>query len=461
LKKTQEPTKSRRDHLFISYATEDWPFVEWLTLRLTAEGYKVWCDRVKLLGGESYPKDIDAAIKWRTFRFLAVLSHHSIKKSNPLKERTLALNLAKERNENFVVPINLDGISPTDLDWMVSDLTFISFHLGWADGLKQLLKLLEELNAPREFHAGRSAAAGWFEAKQFVTPKQELLWLNLAEVKELPRDIYRYETAVFIPEDDRMQLLKQWPHINEGNVFWAFEYPPPEFDEKYRFSEQGRRQNWNVTRASDAGLRHLAVRLINESLKSIALARGLKLTPDGKACYFPDALLPSNRLNFEGYDRRRTWVGPVGVRQFNTSTGKESVRFHLVPHMKVWLDHEIGCVILVRVHLFLTNMDGQAIEGKAALRRRKRICRSWWNYHWLARTFAMLQFLAGENSSIQIGQNSQHRLVISKYPLTAHIPFGLDESQIGLTKLESEDAGEIALDLDEDEPDMKEDEEDE
>ena len=108
--------------------------MEWLTLRLTAEGYKVWCDRIKLLGGESYPKDIDAAIKWRTFRFLSVLSHHSVKKPNPLKERTLALNLARERNENFVVPINLDGISPTDLDWMVSDLTFISFHLGWADG---------------------------------------------------------------------------------------------------------------------------------------------------------------------------------------------------------------------------------------------------------------------------------------------------------------------------------------
>jgi len=210
--------------LFISYATEDWPFVEWLTLRLTAEGYKVWCDRIKLLGGESYPKDIDAAIKWRAFRFLTVLSHHSIKKPNPLKERTLALNLARERNENFVVPVNLDGISPTDLDWMVSDLTFISFHLGWADGLKQLLKLLEELNAPREFHEGQSAAGSWFEAKQFVTRKQERLWLNLAEVKELPKDIYRFETAVFIPEDERMQLLKQWPHVNEGNVFWAFEY---------------------------------------------------------------------------------------------------------------------------------------------------------------------------------------------------------------------------------------------
>jgi len=172
-----------RDHLFISYATEDWPFVEWLTLRLTAEGFKVWCDRLKLLGGESYPRDIDEAIKNRTFRFLAVLSHSSIKKTNPLKERTLALNLSRERKENFVIPINLDGISPTDLDWTVSDLTFIPFHLSWAEGLAQLLKLLEASEAPKGFAEGRSAATAWFEAQGLVLPKRERLWAKLVGIR--------------------------------------------------------------------------------------------------------------------------------------------------------------------------------------------------------------------------------------------------------------------------------------
>jgi hypothetical protein len=51
-------------------------------------------------------------------------------------------------------------------------------------------------------------------------------------------------------------------------------------------------------------------------------------------------------------------------------------------------------------------------------------------------------------------------LVISKYPHTAHIPCGLDESQIGLAKPESEDADEIVLDLEE-EVGMKENEIDE
>src|SRR5258706_11708716 len=114
-------------------------------------------------------------------------------------------------------------------------------------------------------------------------------------------------------------------------------------------------------RSNDAGLRHLAVRLLNESLKSIALARGLNLSPDGKACYFPDGLVPNNRLTFEEYGGERTWVKPVGVRKFNTVTGKESVRYHLVPHMKVWLDHQIWCGILVRVHLVLTEMGAHGV----------------------------------------------------------------------------------------------------
>jgi len=37
---------TQRDHLFISYATEDGALAEWLTLKLTAAGYRVWCDLV-------------------------------------------------------------------------------------------------------------------------------------------------------------------------------------------------------------------------------------------------------------------------------------------------------------------------------------------------------------------------------------------------------------------------------
>ena len=73
----------------------------------------------------------------------------------------------------------------------------------------------------------------------------------------------------------------------------------------------------------------------------------------------------------------------------------------------------------------------------------------------------MLQFLAGERKTIQIGEIDTQRLVISKSPLTAHIAFGLDESQIGLAKPLSEDIDEVVLDLEDEGLEMKEGEGDE
>lgn len=441
----------RRDHLFISYATEDWPFVEWLALRLTAEGYKIWCDRFKLLGGESYPKDIDEAIKNRAFRLLAVLSRNSIRKPNPLKERTLALNLAKERNENFLIPLNLDGMSPTDLGWMVSDLTFVSFHLSWAEGLAQLLISLEQSNAPREFVKGRSAAASWFEAKDLIIPKEERLWGNLTEIVELPTDIYRFEMGLSISEEQRLEILTLWPHAAEGEVNWSFVYPPADVIERYRLKERGKITDWKSARSTDINVRQVAVRVFNQSLRSVCLARGLKVTPDGGSCYFPDSLLPSNRLAFRNYDGYRTWVRTVGIRNFKTITGKETCRYHLATYLKVWLDHELGNVVQIRVRLFLTTLGGIALEEKPAQRRRNRICRAWWNYEWLSRNLAILQFLAGDAPTIEIGRDDSQRMILSSLPLTVAIEYGLDESSLEHQKPEADEVGESVLELDADE----------
>src|SRR5690242_5913167 len=89
----------QRDHLFLSYAWEDAALAEWLYRKLTAAGYLVWCDRFKVFGGDRWPKDIDDAIRRRTFRLIALISRFSLEKPNPTKERQLALALSKERNE--------------------------------------------------------------------------------------------------------------------------------------------------------------------------------------------------------------------------------------------------------------------------------------------------------------------------------------------------------------------------
>jgi hypothetical protein len=90
-----------------------------------------------------------------TFRVLALLSHASLNKDNPRKERTLALSIGRERGIDFLIPLNVDGLRSAELDWMTSDITFIPFYKSWAEGLAQLLKKLEDISAPRPIRDGR------------------------------------------------------------------------------------------------------------------------------------------------------------------------------------------------------------------------------------------------------------------------------------------------------------------
>lgn len=157
-------------HLFISYAIEDLVLAEWLARKLAAQGYAVWIDRLKLLGGEPWPQDIDVAIKQRTFRMLALLSEHSLKKPNPSKERTLALNIARSRKiSDFLIPLKVDAV---ELDWLTTDLTYLPFNNGWADGWRQLLTKLESLDAPKTLDTRRELAALSFAAGEGLVTAQ-------------------------------------------------------------------------------------------------------------------------------------------------------------------------------------------------------------------------------------------------------------------------------------------------
>jgi proline dehydrogenase len=74
---------SERDMLFISHASEDNEFTQWLSLQLAKEGYGVWCDLTKLLGGEDWPNEINRALQTRTQKFIFVLSKYSNEKHDP------------------------------------------------------------------------------------------------------------------------------------------------------------------------------------------------------------------------------------------------------------------------------------------------------------------------------------------------------------------------------------------
>jgi len=212
-----------RDHLFISYATEDFALAEWLTLRLTSEGYKVWCDRFKLLGGESYPRNIDKAMKEKTFRVLALLSHNSTSKDDPVKERTMALNIGKERGIDFLIPLNVDGLSPTELDWMTGDLTYIPFHKSWADGLSRLLKKLDSINTPKPVDNGKAIASNIYLNHLTLKHEPEQIFSNCIRLKQVPEEILEIQFRKSLTLNEEKTLRDRWAfYKKDSRVVFAF-----------------------------------------------------------------------------------------------------------------------------------------------------------------------------------------------------------------------------------------------
>lgn len=419
--------KSNRDHLFISYATEDGDFAEWLSLRLTAEGYLVWCDRTHLLGGESYPADIDQAIKERSFRLLALLSHASLNKPNPRKERTLALSIARERNVDFLIPLNVDSLSATDLDWMTSDLTFIPFSESWAAGFAQLLKKLNSIKTPKSEKAGRAIVCDWMSVQAKPSSRPETLRSNLLPVLELPKVLHKFEIKekVILPK-----LGEHWSFFNPNgsNIAWAFDPPADELG--VTVTKELSLPWQDIQKFDSINLHDLALAILRKAIPVKCLQRGMKVVPKSSYLYFSDELLDQNRLWFKTPDGKRSFINAIGERTFRKGDERERIRYHLAPCFYLTSTDFPEMVVRLAIRLHLTDLRGNPLEGSKITSRRKRICRNWWNHQWLSRFLAIVEWLCEGQSECEMLRTANGSFRISSTPLNMSVDQGIDEASL-------------------------------
>lgn len=427
-----------RDHLFISYATEDFELAEWLTLKLTAEGYKVWCDRVKLLGGESYPSDIDEAIKDKTYRMIALLSKNSINKPNPKKERTLALNLMREREEEFLLPLNIDGLKPTEIDWMQSDITFISFHKNWATGFALLLKKLEAINSPKAQSDGKSIAARYFLREETIKNEEEILYSNCLQLEKLPKHLRKYKFDKYIPTGEVVAMARSWAfYKKDGRSVYSF-HEPGRFLQPITHVEDIEWREYPTIDGIDT--RNVICNLIKKSLDvhlySKGLQRELRTDERGKKrngrFYFPFRMLKKDQLHFTDYKGKKNYILACSTR--NTKRPDGTMRrymYHLAPNFIVRRNVIEDLLIIPRIQLYLTDEKGEPLLKRSYLSKRKVVCKFWYNHQWLIRILAIMQYLSDDKQKIVIGTNEDEQIIIDAKPMqfTAPLSISLKEPE--------------------------------
>jgi hypothetical protein len=205
-----------RDTLFISHATpEDNEFAIWLASRLEMLGYKIWIDKEKLLGGETFWQEIQNAIKNDTIKFLLVYSENICDKNGNLKEGinkelSYAESIAKiEKIKDFIIPLHIDKKASFHEFIGANILTHIPFDENWAVGLSQLKEKLEQSLIPKEANQDGLSFTNWYENNYYneckVIEKEEQLYSSWWKIAEIPDKFFLY----FFPNNASAEKIKE------------------------------------------------------------------------------------------------------------------------------------------------------------------------------------------------------------------------------------------------------------
>jgi hypothetical protein len=354
---------------------------------------------------------------------LHLVSKFSLQKPNPKKERELALQLERERGE-ILIPLNVDGTKATDLPWRIVDVAYIPFQ-DWAEGLNQLLKKLNSINAPRPLeNSGREIAGSAFLTRSPVIERDENLVSNIFPFISVPKVIYSFRFSQELSWKQLSVLHAGWAFRNMGaRGAIAFTRPPASFMDDFRIEEIGRKE-WQEGAIVEGVLaEHLVTELLSKSLEVHCRRRGLVRDPGGRGFYFPMGLLQRNTVSFEDYRSKRSWVLACGYRTF----GGRKYRYHLCPWFHV--HHELGSHFIahLRIRVHLTDYRGAALEERSAVARRKKIGSAWWNAQWLNRQFAVMSFLMEGETEIKIGEDPESQVILDTRPIGGSLSRGIDE----------------------------------
>jgi hypothetical protein len=433
----------QRDTLLLSHANpEDNEFTLWLALQLANEGYRVWCDLTKLLGGEVFWDDIEKVIKTRAVKVLYILSRTSNAKDGPLKELHFAQGVAKTENlKDFVIPLHIDNLPHGEITIEITRVNTVPFVQSWGAGLAKLLEKLEEDKVPKDPKFNRTAVNDWwrtqFSAEQGMRNEPEEYLSNWFPIT-LPTRIYFHSLSRKSIGVLEVDPALPYPAVQDGMFLITFA-EAADFDGKLGpemyIAKAGEPLEVAALLAEPKSTfgKHL-FQLLRVAWEQMLAERKLpvyELANKAKCFYFPKERVPNDKVFFTGVDGERTYRAMVGyATRTNPTTGISVKRFWHYAVQARPLVHPTPAFIF-KSHVLFTN-DGTTIwESKKRLASARRSqCKSWWNDEWRDRTLAAATYLCDGADQIIVKLGSTASLTIPPTPMTFCSPVSYTDPQL-------------------------------
>ena len=424
-----------RHALFISHASpEDNAFTLWLGAKLTALGYEVFADVLRLRGGDDWERVLEKAIREQAAKVLLVATPHGVEKQGVRNEITIATQTAKKIGDReFIVPLRL---APFDAPLQIAHAQYLDFSKGWALGLSELLALLEELRIPR---AGGAANAGLWQGVQLkdaraVTATPEQLISNWLPIDTFPPRILFYDFKGGVSIGKAKTAIQESPiplaAFNRGFLSFAplhqlQNYFGPDLPleapvecETGAFLNMG----WPELRIAVRDARAKFTDLVRQSMDHFFQSKGLKSfeIASGRLAWWPTAARATlKRLSF-------AWEnGPSGSRQIVGHSNKRGFHWHYgvncwaqtvpVPHVRV-----AGRVI------FTSNGQEPIGDARRLHRLRRSFCKSWRNDKWRDLQLAFWFWLAEGRGFVDIPMGDGVTMRLGLPQMTFEVPFGIE-----------------------------------
>ena len=459
---------STRDVVFVTHANpDDNRIARWLTLKLTALGYRAWSDGTQLFGGEDFWKDIESVIRDKTAKLVFLLSRVSNHRDGCIRELRVA-NAVKKANglHDFVIPLRIDDLPHGDMNIELTGLNTISAGSEWADALRQLVKKLEKDNVPRDSSTGPNAVRGWWETHYgaderltriperhfsnwfpvtlppaihthtlvgLLRPEQEPRW-------EFPTEMTRgglvtFGTAAEITAN--LSTLHVQSTVSKDTMTFLTEDVP---------RDEGRRR------------RDMLTQFLTAAWERAATQRGLKLygmSGNRHTFYFDDAAVPDKKVHFTGVDGERTWRAVIG---YKTRLGRKRY-WHFALSAKPALHPEP--LLMIRSHVLFSD-DATSIWPSVdeMHRARRSQCKGWWNDDWRDRLLGTMAWLAEGTDELRLPLSPSSVAKLSAHPVEFQSPVTLIEPEKRVRAADSddltaaEDADELADGADDEEEEV-------
>jgi hypothetical protein len=435
-----------QDHLFLSHANpEDNEFARWLALQLAREGYPVWCDLTKLLGGEDFWRDIEKVVRQRTVKFLFVLSKSSNQKIGPLQELQVAINVMRETNVNdYIIPLVIDDMPHQDFNIQLARINAIPFNKSWSAGLKALLHNLEQNGVEKNPNFSPDTVSAWwrneFSTDEGLSDVPEDYLSNWFPIRELPEAIYFHYLH-------RSQIGKLEVTDDNELPYPAYQYGP----HLVSFADAGSLEGHlglfmsisetvcvNVDEFLKGNIKSREIFIDRRQAQIVILyilrvawqkmmtGRGFSsyaLSDRTSVYYFKKGFSEADKISFKKEKRRGTYRKMVGHSETKQRFWHFGIRAKPILYPLL--------AYVVKSHVLFSD-DGQIIwEDKNRLHKARRSqCRNWWNSDWRDRLLAAMSWLAGDNGRIEMNLGSDISIHMDTLPTTFTSPVSYIDPQI-------------------------------